>query len=284
MRLYEEEARWRVLRMEMRTYTQSLASMHRNELVQAIPDNYNYIGDYCFKNNGKVKEVLLPLGCKIIGREAFFGCQFRKPVNFPETLIEIKSSAFAGNHNLQKAKFPASLEKIREQCYKDCNNLRLVTFAPGSRCREIPEGVFEGCTHLDHLTLPDKLEVIGKRAFYKCKDLKVVHFPESLRQIGDRAFYSCSMEELELPGKLQELGDGAFFKCNSLKSVTIPRSVKRIGEKAFHGCNRLEALTILHDPEEIGPSLVNRNCMVRCHKGSKVDAYCEENELKREYI
>ena len=71
MRLYEEEARWSILRSEMRTYTQLLASAHRDELVQMIPDYYNYIGDYCFKNNGKIKEVLLPLGCKIIGREAF---------------------------------------------------------------------------------------------------------------------------------------------------------------------------------------------------------------------
>lgn len=105
MRLYEEEARWSILRSEMRTYTQLLASAHRDELVQMIPDYYNYIGDYCFKNNGKIKEVLLPLGCKIIGREAFSGCQFRKSVSFPETMIEIKSGAFSGNHQLQKAEF-----------------------------------------------------------------------------------------------------------------------------------------------------------------------------------
>ena len=284
MHLYKEEARWRVLRSEMRTYTQSLASMYRDELVQMIPEHYDYIGDYCFKNNGKIKEVCLPLGCKIIGKEAFYGCQFRKAVIFPETLIEIKSEAFAGNHNLQKAEFPASLEKLREHCYKGCNSLRQVIFPPDSRCTDIPQGVFEGCIRLNKLVLPEKLEVIGKRAFHKCKELKKVHFPESLRQIGDQAFYSCGMEELQLPGNLQELGDGAFFKCNSLKSVIIPSSVKKLGQKAFHGCNRLEFLEIRYDPDEIGPSLVNRNCTIRCRKGSKVDSYCEEFGLKREYI
>ena len=78
-------------------------------------------------------------------------------------------------------------------------------------------------------------------------------------------------------------GSRCFFQMQFLKKVTIPKGVKKIGEKAFHGCNRLELLEILHDPEEIGPSLVNRNCMVRCHKGSKVDSYCEASELKREY-
>lgn len=284
MRSYNEEARWRVLRTDTRTYTQFLAGLQRDELVQTIPDQYSYIGDYCFKNNGKMKEVLLPLGCKIIGKEAFYGCQFRKQVVFPESLVEIKSGAFSGNHQLQQARFPASLEKIREQCYKDCNSLKKVIFAHGSRCREIPEGVFEGCVYLSKLVLPDKIQVIGERAFYKCKDLKEVHFPETVLRIGERAFYSCGIEDLQLPEGLQELGDGAFFKCNSLKSVVLPSSVQKIGQKAFHGCNRLESLEIRHDPDEIGPALVNRNCTIRCYKGSKVDSYCEEFGLKREYI
>lgn len=231
MRLYEEEARWSILRSEMRTYTQLLASAHRDELVQMIPDYYNYIGDYCFKYNGKIKEVLLPLGCKIIGREAFSGCQFRKSVSFPETMIEIKSGAFSGNHQLQKAEFPASLAKIREQCYKDCNNLRLVRFPAGSSCTEIPDGAFEGCTHLNKLILPEEIKVIGSRAFYKCKELKVVHFPETLLRIGDRAFYFCGMEELNLPGNLQELGAGAFFKCNSLKKLRFLKVSKKLEKK-----------------------------------------------------
>ena len=284
MRLYKEEARWQVLCSGMRTYTQYLAGEQRNELVQIIPEQYSYIGDYCFKNNGKMKEVLLPLGCKIIGKEAFYGCQFRKSVIFPETLVEIKSSAFAENHQLQQARFPASLEKIREQCYKGCNSLTTAIFASGSRCREIPEGVFEGCVHLRKLVLPDKIQVIGERTFYKCKELKEVHFPETVLKIGEKAFYSCGIEDLQLPDSIQELGDGAFFKCNSLKSVILPSSVRKIGQKAFHGCNRLEFLEICHDPDEIGPALVNRNCTIRCYKGSKVDSYCEEFGLKKEYI
>lgn len=30
--------------------------------------------------------------------------------------------------------------------------------------------------------------------------------------------------------------------------------------------------------------IVNKNCTIRCKKGSKVDLYCEEQGLKREYI
>ena len=269
---------------DMRTYTKLMADQHRNELVQMIPERYNSIGDGCFKNNGKMKEVRLPLGCKIIGREAFYGCHLRKPVVFPDTLTEIRTRAFAENCNLSQVSFPASLQKLGEQCYKNCNNLKAVRFAPDSRCTEIPEEAFAGCVKLSELTLPVGTEIIEKRAFYKCKELKKVQLQESLLRIGEQAFYFCGIEELELPEGLQELGDKAFFKCNGLRNVFVPRSVRKIGEGVFHGCNRLEYLEIHHNPEEIGPGIVNKNCTVRCLKGSKMDTYCKENELHTEYI
>lgn len=137
---------------------------------------------------------------------------------------------------------------------------------------------------LSELILPDGAETIGNRAFYKCKELKKVRIPDSVIRIGEQAFYFCKLEELQLPDVLQELGDKAFFKCNGLKSVLIPKSVQKIGEGVFHGCNRLEYLEIHHDPEEIGPGIVNKSCTIRCRKGSRMDAYCEENGLKTEYI
>ena len=47
------------------------------------------IEDYCYKGNRKRKEVILPPGCKTIGREAYANSQIRKPVMFPKTLEEI---------------------------------------------------------------------------------------------------------------------------------------------------------------------------------------------------
>lgn len=269
---------------DMRTYTKLMADQHKNELIQTIPERYNSIGDGCFKNNGKMKEIWLPLGCRVIGREAFYGCHIRKEVALPNTLTEIRAGAFAENCTLPQVRFPASVQKIGEQCYKGCNNLKTVSFASGSRCTEIPEEAFEGCVKLSKLTLPEEVESIGRRAFYKCKELKKVQLPETLLWIGEEAFYFCKLEELKLPEGLQELGDKAFFKCNGLKSVSIPQSVRKIGEGVFHGCNRLEYLEIHHDPEEIGPGIVNKGCTIRCRKESRVDAYCQENDLKTEYI
>ena len=74
MRSQNDKATWSILRFNHRTFTAQLASMQRNKQVAAIPEKYIYIDDCCYKGNGKIKEIILPSGCRIIGKEAFASC------------------------------------------------------------------------------------------------------------------------------------------------------------------------------------------------------------------
>lgn len=185
------EKGWNQLRYDARVYT---IQNERNRRVGApgeIPDQYRYIGDKCFLNNGKVHSVSLPAACRVIGKQAFEGCQFQKQVRFPDTLIEIKKRAFAGNRRLRAAVLPDSLEKIGAQCYRECSKLKRVEFSSGSRCRVIPEGIFDSCLNLEEVCLPPHTQQIEKRAFYRCKELHSIALPDSVREIGEEAFYFC---------------------------------------------------------------------------------------------
>ena len=284
MRSQNDKATWSILRFDHRTFTAQLARMQKVKPVTEIPDKYIYIDDYCFKGDGKIKEVILPSSCRIIGREAFASCQFRKPVIFPQTFLEIKEGAFAENHSLKEATFPASMEAVGAYCYKGCTALKTIKFEADSKCLKIPESCFHSCTQLNKVAFPDKIKSIENRAFYRCKELTEITLPDTLEEIGLEAFYFCGFETLELPKGLWKLDHRSFFGCKKLKNVYIPANITFIGEEAFHGCNRLEYLEIHHDPEYIGSRIVNKNCTIRCKKGSKVDLYCEEQGLKREYI
>lgn len=134
-----DKATWSILRFDHRTFTAQLARMQKVKPVTEIPDKYIYIDDYCFKGDGKIKEVILPSSCRIIGREAFASCQFRKPVIFPQTFLEIKEGAFAENHSLKEATFPASMEAVGAYCYKGCTALKTIKFEADSKCLKIPE-------------------------------------------------------------------------------------------------------------------------------------------------
>lgn len=280
----KEETGWNQRRYDIRTYTAQNERNRRTGTAGEIPDAYIYIGDKCFLNNGKVHEVTLPTECRVIGKQAFEGCQFQKMVEFPESLVEIKRRAFAGNRRLRKAVFPHSLEKIGAQCYRECSNLKVVEFEKRSRCKVISEGTFDSCTKLKTVRLPDSTKEIERRAFYRCKELKEISLPSSITEIGEEAFYFCGIEELELPASLRVIDDSAFFRCKNLKTVYIPESVRTIGRWAFHGCSRLESIEILHDPEEIGPWIINKSCKIVCQKGSKVDEYAQEYGFQTEYV
>ena len=56
----------------------------------------------------------------------------------------------------------------------------------------IGEAVFDGCSGLTSVTLPQKLEHIGPFAFKNCTELIFMQFPATLKYIDYRAFYDCT--------------------------------------------------------------------------------------------
>ena len=146
-----DETGWNQKRYDIRTYTAQNERSRRIGTAGEIPDEYIYIGDKCFLNNGKVHGVTLPAGCRVVGKQAFEGCQFQKAVEFPESLVEIKRRGFAGNRRLRKVVFPHNLERIGAQCYRECSNLKVAEFEKNSKCKVISEGIFDSCTKLERV-------------------------------------------------------------------------------------------------------------------------------------
>ena len=144
--------------------------------------------------------------------------------------------------------------------------------------------VFAECRNLSTVLLPEKLEEIKEEAFYKCDSLETLVLPETLRRIESKGFYQCGFKELALPKGLEYIGDSAFLKCKKLEYVCIPSSVTTIEKWAFHGCDRLKILEIHHDPKYVGDWITNKNCTIRCYKGSGMEAYARKHEIQVEYL
>ena len=110
----------------------------------------------------------------------------------------------------------------------------------------IPEIVFDTCTKLSGIIIPDSVTSIGDGAFYDCKSLSSVTIPNSVTFIGIYAFCGCkSLSSVTIPDSVTSIGDGTFSGCDSLSSVTIPDSVTSIGYYAFYGCSKLTAITFI---------------------------------------
>jgi hypothetical protein len=77
--------------------------------------------------------------------------------------------------------------------------------------------------------------------FEGCSGLTSVEIPNSVTAIGNKAFSGCAgLTSIEIPNSVTTIGDGAFLGCEELTSIEIPDGVTKIGHSVFIDCFRLE--------------------------------------------
>lgn len=218
-----------------------------------------------------------------ICQEAFLGCTGLQKVQLG-ALEKVGKYAFSGCSHLRQVTFPSSLNRLGTGVFADNRRLQAASFPRDSLLRELRSDTFRGCQSLSEICFPGRLKVIGSRAFYKCQNLERMELPLTLKTIEAEAFYACGLRELELPEGLLEIKEGAFRKCRSLEYVYLPDTLKKMGKWVFHGCSSLKVVEINHDLEEIGEWITNKNCTIRCPKGSRMEAYARGYGMNVEYI
>ncbi len=126
----------------------------------------------------------------------------------------------------------------------------------------ILHNVFEGCTSLTSLILPDTVHYIGRSAFANCTNLmtiqtyseaddgseRVYNGSLAVREVESRAFYGCTaLSGIMLGDQIrgssgQIIQDEAFMGCSMLRSVEIGPNVTWIAGGAFADCDLLDGL------------------------------------------
>ena len=91
--------------------------------------------------------------------------------------------------------------------------------------------------------IPEGVECVRTKAFYKCSDIRSLTLPSTLKSIEEKAFFRCSITEIILPDGLETIGKDAF-SYTALKTIDIPSSVKEIGEYAFYNCTSLLEINV----------------------------------------
>ncbi len=106
-------------------------------------------------------------------------------------------------------------------------------------------------------TIPDGVEIIRSKAFYKCGYLSEINIPDSVKRIEEKTFFRCDkISQIKLPQALEFIGKDAFSYCYGLTELNIPANVKQIDEYAFYNCTNL--LTVNVDNTESAITLGNK--------------------------
>lgn len=241
------------------------------------------IGDMAFGYCSSLAELTLPDTLETLGDQVFYYCTSLESVSIPEKVTALGGYTFYGCLSLKEFEVPKTLEDIGAMSFVACPSLQSITVEEGNpnytaeddvlydteqsilyaypAGREdtaftVPDsvlvvyaGAFFAASHLQQLTLDEKLQYIGEMAFDFCSGLTSLTIPKRVTTIGETAFADCTAlttvtfagasDEDGGEGDDLEIGDYAFFCCDSLKEVQLPKRVSSIGDYAF-GCTSPE--------------------------------------------
>jgi len=120
-------------------------------------------------------------------------------------------------------------------------------------CAFFDSGNSEICATLTGITLPNKIERIGDRAFENCSNLFKINIPNKVLSIGELAFADCiNLTDVTIGISVTKIDNQAFYYCSALTSVTIPDSVTDIGSGTFAGCFILNSVKFEGDNISFG--------------------------------
>lgn len=200
-----------------------------------LPESLQKIGKQLFLNCKKLKKVTLPTNISKLPDECFKGC-IKLDIILNSNIKELGNRVFEDCHKLST--FPENVDKFGENCFKNCKNISSVSL--NRNVEFLPDGLFDGCTHLSKIKSIKKLN-IGKRCFRNCKSLTKI--PSFVNCFNERAFENCTgITKIKIIGT--EIPFACFRGCKNLISVLNQEDIYSMGGFAFSGCESLEAFDI----------------------------------------
>ncbi|MBQ8289117.1 MAG: leucine-rich repeat domain-containing protein [Clostridia bacterium] len=198
-----------------------------------LPHALEIIGDWAFAESG-LRSVTVPGSVNALSEYAFAYCPSLKTVELGNSGIRsIGVCAFASCTALTTIDFPNTLNTVQAGAFTECGSLKRIDWAE-LPIETVDDYVFSGCDDLVYVALPE-IECVSVGLFEYCSSLQTVIIPDTVKTILSDAFRECSsLQKIDLAA-VREIGQYAFASCG-LESITIPSTVKRIFPNAFHHC------------------------------------------------
>ena len=234
-----------------------------------------------------IRCLIIGSGIKTIGSYAFADCTDLAEIIVPDGVISIGDGAFQQNSGAKRVVLPPSTVYIGHGALRDCSALTSVSL-PDSMSNRLFLDMFEGCTNLKSVDIPDGITDIYEGDLASCPnwtdiyydnwgrvwnrvvsnvrdsipDRMNVHFKDNIYDSG-----SCGENvtwTLTADGTLTISGTGAmtdytydsrspWYSCRTyIKRVVMQQGVTSIGGDAFWDCSGLTSVTIPDGVTSIG--------------------------------
>ena len=242
------------------------------------------IAENTFKNNKKLRTVVIPDTVTEIGAGSFEGCKNLKSITIGKNVTFIGKNAFKNCKKLKKIIVESTkLEIVEEGAFTGVSK-KCVIKVPKEQVKSyriLFKGKFSG--HKSSATPSKAPKADTPTAEIKLKEgtgreYKVIKSKSSKSKLSvtitKLSADDKKAKKLTIPKtvtinnvkyKVTGIAAKAFKNCVNLQTVVIPDTVKKIGAGSFEGCKNLKSITIGKSVTSIG-----KNAFKSCEKLKKV--------------
>ena len=229
-----------------------------------LSQSLDTIGPRCFAGCTRLTgDLVMPEGLKAVFSYAFEGCTGLTGLTLNDSLAVIGSYTFSGCSGIRGTVTIPENVSVGMAAFEWCSGIEELVLPHHIVFQSNPDKgyVFQGCTSLTELDIPEGWTRIEKSSFAMCSNLLSVHLPESLMIIDGSSFSECtSLSEINIPEGVTEIGIGAFSKCSSLTHVELPASLRTLGGQSFADCTSLSGILVVPDLVQRIEMMTFRSC------------------------
>lgn len=246
--------------------------------------NIKKLYGWAFQDCTSLESIEFPATLEEIGNNyrsgVFIGCTSLTEVYIPETVQSVYMNALFKNCiNLKKVTIKSKTLCRTRDTFRDCTKLESVVFEkeitiPGGKQAAAYEGeyhhMFDGCTTIEEIVLPEGFYHIPRATFARCSNLKRVVLPTTTISIGTNCFEGCfALETIDIPESVKTIGEYCFLGdeklkyvnfgnnqlidllpnycfqgCTELANFDVPKNVIRLGKGCFTECESLKTISL----------------------------------------
>lgn len=182
---------------------------------------------------------------------SLFNCESLKKIYIGKNVSKIGEWSMTNNQGLTEFVVDEANEYF---CSVDgvlfTKDMKTIIYYPPAK--DITFNKYGEAQNTTKYSIPNGVETIRTKAFYKCYYVDEISIPEGVKSIEEKAFHRTSaLTQITLPDSLEFIGKDAFAYCDKIEKVTIPESVKEIDEYAFFNCSNMKELVMLPKEEDM---------------------------------
>ena len=223
-----------------------------------IPGGIEKIEPEAFRDNEKVKKVIMPDTVIEIGDNAFSYCSKLSNIEIGENsqLKKLGDHAFYLCKALKEIKLPDTLKSLEKATFAGCYDLSSVDL--GNGIETIDYDVFNSCKKLSKISFPDSLTRIGAAAFSNCEKLKDIKLGQNIETIEAGAFENVGVTSFRAPTRVKKM-DNVLINCSNLEELYLGEETEQMISLALKGCTNLKKI-VINDRLKCLPEMTLEDC------------------------